>query len=205
MIKKAGLMKLRFFSPVVTCLLLFSARGVLAGGEALAGRACDISGGCYYEVAIAAEIGDADKTNLQALAACYFTYTAQGKPIRADEGLITGFVPASPHVGYEYLFVDRAKLTGDVAVWFFQVKSPSRADKLTLEIKEWKNLSILSVRDVRIREMSRLPEVFRKGCPIKKRFRVTGQENTLICSGVLKNFEANSLPCQISNITVTIE
>ena len=198
-------MKLYFYILVVASLLLFPAKSTFAKAEVLAGKVSDISGGCYYEVTITAGIGDADKTNLQALAACYFTYTAQGKSIRADEGLITGFVPANPNVGYEYLFVDRAKLTGDVAVWFFQVRSPSRADKLALEIKEWKNLSVLSVRDVRIREMSRLPEVVGKGCPIKKRFCVTGQENTLICSGVVHNFEANSLPCQISNITVTIE
>ena len=161
------------------CLPLFFVSGIYASDKTLYEKVCDISGGCYYEMTISAEISNADKTNLQALAACYFTYTSQGKSVRADEGRITGFVPANPYVGYEYLFADRAMLTEDVGRWFFQVRAPSRADKLKLELKAWRNISALKLKDVVIRKMSCLPEIVGAGNSIKKRFKVTEQENTL--------------------------
>ena len=144
------------------CLLLLIALSLSVWGasaivEPLAARDYDVSGGCYYEVMVKAQIRDVDKTNLQAVATCYFTYSSCGRRVRADGGLITGFVPADPYTGYEYLFSDRATFVGNVGTWIFQVMAPSCADRLHLEITGWKNLSAVEVNNVAFRRMRRLP------------------------------------------------
>ena len=172
------------------CLLLLIALSLSVWGasaivEPLAARDYDVSGGCYYEVMVKAQIRDVDKTNLQAVATCYFTYSSCGRRVRADGGLITGFVPADPYTGYEYLFSDRATFVGNVGTWIFQVMAPSCADRLHLEITGWKNLSAVEVNNVAFRRMRRLPVTVLKGCPVKRRFKVNGQDNMLVCSGAI--------------------
>ena len=178
--------------------------------QTLIERTYEITGDCYCEVTIRAEIGEDDKKNDLPIAVCNFAFASGGRLVRADDGLMTKYVPANPYVGYEYVFSDTAVLEGNVCKWVFQVRAPSCADRLQLEIKTWKNLSPVEIKDVGFRLMSHLPVVVTKSFPARRRFRVNGQDNVLVCSGIAHVAAMNQLPHpksdgQMPNMMVTVE
>lgn len=146
----------------------------------------DVIGGRFYEVVIPATISSADATNHNPVGVCYFRFEQDGIPVHADDILASGLVPGDRDVAYEYLFADRAALSdGGRAEWTLQVRAPALADKMSLDIRPWKNLAPLELSAPAIRPCEPTYEFLGGDRLIRHAFRCGETDGELELSGTV--------------------
>lgn len=100
----------------------------------------DAQAGRFYEISVKGRISPADYTNQLALARCFIGFHGDDGELAVDDSLTTRFAGGNRNKAVESLFADTAVRNGDVLCWRFQVRAPSGAKHLTLEVKPGKCL-----------------------------------------------------------------
>ena len=99
----------------------------------------EAEGGSFCSISVSAVLTEADKTNDNAVGACYIQFKDRFGFVPAERTLATNTPKRNTLSSLEFLFPDTAdKVEGDTFHWSFQVRLPEPATELRACVTPWR-------------------------------------------------------------------
>lgn len=169
---KATLKSARLLIPAMTkplFLFLAFAVSVAARADSRIVREFNVNGGNFYELEVSGLLGSADAAKEQAIGAAYVEFSSRYRRLKARSSYISGVLPNDPYRVYECFFPDTAVFNCGTNHWRFQFRAPEAADKVSVEVKPWRNFSNVDFLGVKLSA----------ACPVRHQLALGRVEKTL--------------------------